>query len=51
VGGCLILGVIAGIANLVLFIIFWVKMAGYRTQLRSAPKGAGQISSDPDILD
>jgi len=45
------IGVIAGIANLVLFIIFWVKMAGYRTKLRSAPKGAGQISADPDILD
>ena len=45
------IGAIAGIANLVLFIIFWVKMAGYRTKLKSAPKGAGQISHNPDILD
>lgn len=45
------LGVLAAIGNLVLFIVFWVKMAGYKTKLLSTPKGEGGISSNPDILD
>ena len=30
------LGYLASLANLVLFIIFWVKMAGFKNQLRSS---------------
>lgn len=46
-----ILGGLAGLANIVLFIIFWVKMAGFKNELKNNPKGFGGLSSSADILD
>ena len=43
------LGSLAGIANLVLFIIFWSKMAGYKTRLINS-RGMQGISNRTDIL-
>ena len=48
-----VLNILAIIGLLVVGIIFWVKMAQYKSMLRSLPK-AGQgvrISSDTDLLD
>ena len=44
---------IAGLAGLVLLIIYWVKAAEMKNKLRSIPKGEGSvhISSNPDLLD
>lgn len=46
-----ILGGLAGIANLVLFIIFWAKTADYKNQLKSNPAGSNILSSSKDLLD
>jgi hypothetical protein len=46
-----ILGSLAGLANFILFIVFWVKMAGYKTKLKSSPKGEFGMSSNTEILD
>ncbi len=47
------LGALAGLANFVLFIIFWVKMAGYKTKLIDSPAVAGvdSVGSSTDLLD
>lgn len=45
-----VLGVLAGLANLVLFIIFWAKTAGYKNELKSNPVGIG-MKSNSDLLD
>ena len=46
-----VLGGIASLGNLVLFIVFWVKTSGYKNQLLMSPAGEGTISSNPDLLD
>lgn len=47
-----ILGIFAGIGNLVVFIIFWVKMAEFKNKLRSLPKADGiRMHSSQDLLD
>jgi len=46
-----VIGTLASIANLVLFIIFWVKMAGYKTKLMTSSPGQGVVGSDSDLLD
>lgn len=48
-----VLGNIAGLAGLILLIIYWVKTAEYKNKLRMLPKaGTGvRISDNPDILD
>lgn len=46
-----VLGGLAGIANIVLFIIFWVKTAEYKNDLIRSPKGTGGLSNNPDLLD
>lgn len=47
------IGVLIGIANLVLFIIFWSKMASYKNRLASTPKTGNEefIISNSDLLD
>lgn len=45
-----VLGGLAGLANLVLFIIFWVRTAEYKNELRRNPGGTG-MSVNPDLLD
>lgn len=52
VGFIPVLGGIAGVGNLVVFIIFWVKMAQYKKELISSPseKGGG-IGASEDLLD
>ena len=39
-----ILGTLASIANLVLFIVYWVKTAEYKNELKNSPKTANIIS-------
>ena len=46
-----IIGGLAGIANLVLFIIFWVKTAEYKNELKRSPKATDGISASSDLLD
>ncbi len=46
-----VLGSLAGLANFILFIVFWVKMAGYKTKLKSSPKGELGMNANTDILD
>jgi hypothetical protein len=47
-----VLGIFAGIGNLVVFIIFWVKMAEFKNKLRAIPKADGvRFSSNSDLLD
>lgn len=47
-----ILGIFAGMGNLVVFIIFWVKMAELKNKLKSLPKADGlRIHSSHDLLD
>ncbi|TNF46819.1 MAG: hypothetical protein EP305_09910 [Bacteroidetes bacterium] len=45
------LGTFAGLANLVIFIIFWVKMAEYKNKLRNMPKTGDGLSSSSDLID
>ena len=47
------IGSLAGLANLILFIIFWSKMAGYKNKLASTPNVSsdGFNISDSDLLD
>lgn len=45
------LGFLASIGNLVLFIIFWVKMAGYKTKLQNSTPGQMGVGSSRDLLD
>lgn len=47
------IGILIALANLVIFIIFWTKMAGYKTKLMYTPKsGDGMINmSNSDLLD
>lgn len=47
-----VIGILASLANLVLFILFWVKMAGYKTKLKNSPAGNGMIGgASDDLLD
>ena len=46
-----VLGGIASLGNLVLFIVFWVKTSGYKNELKMTPVGEVTISSNPDLLD
>lgn len=48
-----VLGSIAGLANLILLIIYWVRTAEFKNKLRMLPKaGKGvRISDNADILD
>ena len=45
------LGTFAGLANLVIFIIFWVKMAEFKNKLRKIPKTGDGLSSSKDLID
>ncbi len=45
------IGGLAGLANFVLFIIFWVKTAEYKNELKRSPKAADGISASSDLLD
>lgn len=41
-----------GLGNLVILIVFWVKMAEFKNKLRSMPKGDGfRLSERADLLD
>ncbi|MDH4473638.1 MAG: hypothetical protein QE487_13595 [Fluviicola sp.] len=41
-----------GLGNLVILIVFWVKMAEFKNKLRSMPKGDGvRLSGRADLLD
>jgi len=45
-----ILGILASMAHLVLFIIFWVKMSEFKTELANSPKAAGEdVSNDVNV--
>ena len=46
-----VLGGLASLANLVLFIIFWVKMAGYKNQLIANGGKLGGLSNSSELLD
>jgi hypothetical protein len=47
-----VLGILAAIANLVLWIMYWVKMSEYKNKLKTSPKAEGVgVSSSTDILD
>lgn len=48
-----VIGGIAGLANIILFIIYWIRSSEFKNQLRMLPKAAGSlnISDNPDILD
>jgi hypothetical protein len=49
-----VLGGLAGLANFILWIIFWVKMAQFKNQLRTLPKmadGGVKFSANTDLLD
>lgn len=47
-----VLGVLAAMANFILLIVFWVKIAGYKDKLRMTPKGDGNsLGANPDLLD
>lgn len=46
-----VLGGLAGIANFVIWIIFWSKMAGYKNELFRTPSEGNGIGSSPDLLD
>lgn len=46
-----ILGSIASLGNIVLFIVFWVKTSSYKNELKMTSAGEGTISSNPDLLD
>ena len=50
------IGSLAGIANFIIWIVFWSKMGGYKSKLQSTPKGEGigamaGIGSSTDLLD
>ncbi|GAB5418818.1 MAG: hypothetical protein Crog4KO_02020 [Crocinitomicaceae bacterium] len=44
------IGTLTGIANLIIFIVYWVKIAEFTNKLKSTPSGAVAGSSD-DLLD
>lgn len=46
-----ILGGLAGLANLILFIIFWVKMGEFKNELQRVPKMSNGLSNNKDLLD
>ena len=46
-----ILGGLAGLANLILFIIFWVKMSEFKNELQRMPKMSSGVSNSNDLLD
>ena len=46
-----ILGGLAGLANLILFIIFWVKMSEFKNELQRMPKMNSGVSNSNDLLD
>lgn len=48
-----VVGGIAGLVNVILFIIYWVKSAEYKNRLRMLPRAGNgvRISDNPDILD
>lgn len=45
------IGSLAGLANLVIFIVYWVKMAGYKTKLQANPGMGSGIGSSDELLD
>ncbi len=45
------IGTLAGLAQFVLFIVFWVKTAGYKNELKNTPKSKGGFSNSIDTLD
>jgi hypothetical protein len=45
------LGTFAGLANLVIFIIFWVKMAEYKNKLKKMHKSGDGISASSELID
>ena len=45
------LGILAALANLILFIVFWVKIAEFKNNLKAMPKTNFHTSNNPDILD
>lgn len=47
----IILGSLAAFANLVLFIIYWVKTAEYKKTLKMSPKGEAVVGYSSDLLD
>lgn len=51
VGFIPVVGNLAGIANLVIMIVYWVKMANYKDKLQRSPAVAGIIGSSGDLLD
>ncbi|MCE3294927.1 MAG: hypothetical protein K0R65_641 [Crocinitomicaceae bacterium] len=51
-GPLALLGSLASLANLIIWIIFWVKMNQYKEQLKNSGNFAGiSISNNPDLLD
>ena len=46
-----IIGGLAGLANLILFIIFWVKMSEFKNELKKSPKTNNGVSNNNDLLD
>lgn len=46
-----VLGGLAGLANFVLFIVFWVKMAGFKNELIATKGRIGGLSANADLLD
>lgn len=45
-----VIGPLSALANLVIFIIFWAKMAGYKSKLESTPRGQGDISTNDEFI-
>lgn len=43
--------IISMFSQLILLIIYWVKMAGYKKELKNSPKSKGGFSNSVDILD
>jgi hypothetical protein len=42
------LGSIAGIVQLIMWIIYWVKMSGYKTQLEQTPFQFSNVNANPN---
>lgn len=46
-----IIGGLAGLANLIIWIVFWSKMSGYKTTLINSPSSNDGMSNREDLLD
>jgi hypothetical protein len=46
-----VIGFLAGLANLVLFIIFWVKTAEYKNELMKTKRSSDGLSASSELLD